>query len=58
VRQRQASNIHGLARRAHGQGQKNHPNVIRIVSREWLQWIKREGEQAARLGSKSIGFRK
>lgn len=25
------------------QGQKNLPNVVRIVAREWLQWIKRGG---------------
>src|SRR4051812_19504838 len=31
------------------QGQKNLPNVIRIVSREWQQWLAR--------GPKPIGFR-
>jgi hypothetical protein len=40
------------------QGQKNLPNVIRIVSREWLQWIKRGGQAGGRSASKSIGFKK
>jgi len=35
------------------QGQKNLPNVVRIVSREWLQWLKRGGQR-----SKPIGFKK
>src|ERR687889_2790921 len=38
------------------QGQKNLPNVVRIVSREWQQWIKRGGHSGGRSGSKSIGF--
>src|SRR5918997_3195745 len=40
------------------QGQKNLPNVIRIVSREWLQWIRRGGYSGGRSVSKSIGFKK
>src|ERR687890_847518 len=40
------------------QGQKNLPNVIRIISREWLQWIKRGGQTGDRSGSKPIGFKK
>jgi DNA-directed RNA polymerase specialized sigma24 family protein len=40
------------------QGQKNLPNVVRIVSREWLQWIKRGGRAVPRPVSKSIGFKK
>jgi hypothetical protein len=40
------------------QGQKNLPNVIRIISREWLQWIKRGGQASGQSGSKSIGFKK
>ncbi len=40
------------------EGQKNLPNVVRVVSREWLQWIKRGGQAGGRPGSKSIGFKK
>jgi hypothetical protein len=40
------------------EGQKNLPNVVRIVSREWQQWIKRGGQAAGRAGSKPIGFKK
>jgi hypothetical protein len=40
------------------EGQKNLPNVVRIVSREWQQWIKRGGQAGGRPGSKSIGFKK
>jgi hypothetical protein len=40
------------------QGQKNLPNVVRIVSREWLQWIKRGGRAVPRPVSKSIGLKK
>ena len=40
------------------EGQKNLPNVVRIVSREWLQWIKRGGQSGGRSASKSIGFKK
>jgi hypothetical protein len=35
------------------QGQKNLPNVVRIVSKEWLQWLKRGGPR-----SRGIGFKK
>jgi DNA-binding transcriptional ArsR family regulator len=39
------------------QGQVNLPNVVRVVSREWLQWLKlrRRSEQAK--GGEGIGFR-
>jgi hypothetical protein len=40
------------------EGQKNLPNVVRIVSWEWLQWIKRGGQAGGRPTSKSIGFKK
>jgi hypothetical protein len=40
------------------EGQKNLPNVVRIVSREWQQWIKRGGQGAGRSASKAIGFKK
>jgi hypothetical protein len=40
------------------EGQKNLPNVIRIVSREWQLWIKRGGQGNSLSGSKSIGFKK
>jgi hypothetical protein len=40
------------------EGQKNLPNVVRVVSREWLQWIKRGGQAGGRSGSKPIGVRK
>ena len=40
------------------EGQKSLPNVVRIVSREWLQWIRRGGQAGGRLGSKPIGFKK
>ncbi|SFT28223.1 hypothetical protein [Methylobacterium sp. yr668] len=29
------------------QGRKNDPNVLRIISREWLQWLRRGGRSAA-----------
>jgi hypothetical protein len=29
------------------QGRKSDPNVIRIISREWLQWLRRGGRSAA-----------
>ena len=29
------------------QGRKNDPNVVRIISREWLQWLRRGGRSAA-----------
>lgn len=40
------------------EGQKNLPNVVRIVSRDWLLWIKRGEQAASRSGSKPIGFKK
>jgi hypothetical protein len=40
------------------QGQKNLPNVVRIVSREWQLWIKRGGQRNAPPGSTAIGFKK
>ncbi len=40
------------------EGQKNLPNVVRIVSREWLQWLKRGGQSGGRSASKPIGFKK
>jgi hypothetical protein len=40
------------------EGQKNLPNVVRIVSREWQQWIKQGGQGAGRAASKAIGFKK
>ena len=29
------------------QGRKNEPNVVRIISREWLQWLRRGGRSQA-----------
>ena len=29
------------------QGRKSAPNVVRIISREWLQWLRRGGRSAA-----------
>ena len=29
------------------QGRENDPNVVRIISREWLQWLRRGGRSAA-----------
>src|SRR5215217_3515825 len=40
------------------EGQKNLPNIIRIVSREWQLWIKRGGQRNGPQGSKGIGFKK
>jgi hypothetical protein len=40
------------------EGQKNLPNVVRIVSREWQLWIKRGGQRTGSPGSKAIGFKK
>jgi hypothetical protein len=40
------------------EGQKNLPNVVRIVSREWQLWIKRGGQRNGPQGSKGIGFKK
>jgi hypothetical protein len=40
------------------EGQKNLPNVVRVVSREWHLWIKRGGQRNSPQGSKAIGVRK
>jgi hypothetical protein len=40
------------------EGQKNLPNIIRIVYREWQLWIKRGGQRNGPQGSKGIGFKK
>jgi hypothetical protein len=40
------------------EGQKNLPNVVRIVSREWQLWIKRGGQRNGPQGSRGIGFKK
>jgi len=40
------------------EGQKNLPNVVRIVSREWQLWTKRGGQRSAPHVSKPIGFKK
>ncbi|MCJ2120051.1 hypothetical protein MKK65_26350 [Methylobacterium sp. J-001] len=37
------------------QGRKSDPNVIRIISREWLQWLRRGGRSAAPALWGSIG---
>ena len=40
------------------EGQKNLPNVIRVVSREWQLWIKRGGQRGEPQSSKAIGVKK
>jgi hypothetical protein len=40
------------------EGQKNLPNVIRVVSREWQLWIKRGGQKNGPQSSKAIGVKK
>jgi hypothetical protein len=40
------------------EGQKNLPNVVRIVSREWQLWIKRGGQRNGPQASRAIGFKK
>jgi hypothetical protein len=40
------------------EGQKNLPNVVWIVSREWQLWIKRGGQRSGSLGSKAVGVKK
>jgi hypothetical protein len=40
------------------EGQKNLPNVVRVVSREWQLWLKRGGQRTTPQGSKAIGFKK
>lgn len=37
------------------QGRKSDPNVLRIISREWLQWLRRGGRSAAPALLGSIG---
>ncbi|MCJ2055929.1 hypothetical protein MKL09_05115 [Methylobacterium sp. J-048] len=37
------------------QGRKSDPNVVRIISREWLQWLRRGGRSAAPALLGSIG---
>ena len=37
------------------QGRKSDPNVVRIISREWLQWLRRGGRSAAPALLSSIG---
>ena len=39
------------------EGQVNLPNVIRVVSRDWLQWLERKADRPQRLASKPIGVR-
>src|SRR5215203_4137716 len=39
------------------EGQKNLPNVIRIVSREWLQWLARGPKSGRPTGPSPIGVR-
>ena len=40
------------------EGQKNLPNIVRVVSREWLVWVRRGGRGAGRSSSGSSGFKK
>lgn len=40
------------------QGRKNDPNVVRIISREWLQWLRRGGRSAAPALLGGIGCKK
>jgi hypothetical protein len=40
------------------EGQKNLPNVVRVVAREWQLWIKWGGPRNGPQGSKGIGFKK
>ncbi|MCJ2136696.1 hypothetical protein MKK69_22040 [Methylobacterium sp. J-026] len=37
------------------QGRKNEPNVIRIISREWLQWLRRGGQMRNRFAFSATG---
>ena len=37
------------------EGRKNEPNVVRIISREWLQWLRRGGRSTAPALLGSIG---
>lgn len=40
------------------EGQKNLPNIIRVVSREWLQWLARGPKSGRPPGASPIGCRK
>jgi hypothetical protein len=40
------------------EGQKNLPNVVRVVSREWGQWLARKGRAGEGAPSRAIGFKK
>src|SRR5918993_878733 len=40
------------------EGQKNLPNLVRVVSREWQTWIKQGGQRNGSHSSKPIGGRK
>jgi hypothetical protein len=40
------------------EGQKNLPNVVRIVSKEWQLWLKRGGQKNAPQASRGTGFKK
>jgi hypothetical protein len=35
-------------------GRRNLSNIVRVVSREWLAWIKHHSKTAARLGHASV----
>ena len=37
------------------EGQVNLPNVLRVVSRDWLQWLERKADRPHRSASKPIG---
>ncbi|WP_267426974.1 hypothetical protein [Methylobacterium sp. GC_Met_2] len=39
-------------------GRKSDPNVVRIISREWLQWLRRGGRSAAPALLGSIGCKR
>jgi hypothetical protein len=39
------------------EGQVNLPNVVRVVSRDWLQWLERKADRSERPSSKPIGVR-
>jgi hypothetical protein len=39
------------------EGRVNIPNVVRVVSRDWLQWLEQNADRPARPVSKPIGVR-
>ncbi len=39
------------------EGQINLPNVVRVVSRDWLQWLDQKASRPERSASKPIGVR-